>query len=522
MSISKKGYSLVFIISVLVMSSVLLTVSISVYSAYQVSRSSLIASYLDNNKQYAEKLALNTNDLFTTMQASIKAIADVVGHGSNLNQELNDLYGGNKQYFNSIFVANENRIIQARSSREMENVIGQQLTSETSMQAIRMKQPFISEPYRGLTGKYVILISSPIYDVSGNYKGFVGGTIYLEETNSLNRILNEHFFLNGSYVFVVDKTGDLIFHPDKNRLGESVIKNKMVHLALSGQSGSMKVLNTINLPFYAGYSYLSSSGWGIVSQTPTSVINKPLAELLQRMILQSLPFLLLVLLIGCLVAVRITKPLNRLSKFSEETFLNKSFHNHNKVPEIKSNIYEVRQLYQSAKTGFQQIHNHLNDLRIEIETDGLTGIANRKSFDLVLEKLINSQTPFSLILLDIDHFKSVNDTYGHLIGDDVLQYLAKIMLDLSREEDLCFRYGGEEFGVIVKSGDTELAKNVAERLRTTVEKLQSPTGKHITISLGVATYPKHEKEVKQLISNADKALYESKVKGRNRTTILNV
>jgi diguanylate cyclase (GGDEF)-like protein len=519
MMISKKGYSLVFIISVLVMLSVLLTVFISVYSAYQVSRSTLIRSYLDSNKQYAEKLALNTDGLFSTMQANIKAIADVEGHGSNISKSLDDLYGGTKQYFNSIFVVNENRIIQAVSPRNNGAVVGEQLTSATSMQAIVTKKPFISEPYRAITGKYVILISAPIYDASGSYKGFAGGTIYLEEANALNRMLNQHFFSNGSYVFVVDRTGDLIFHPDKNRLGESVIKNEAVQLALSGQSSSAKVLNSKALPFYAGYSYISSTGWGVVSQTPASIINKPLAELVQRMLLLSLPFLLLVLFIGWLVAFRIAKPLNRLSKFSEEIYLNNSSLN---IPKIKSNTYEVRQLYQGVKLGVQHIINDLKDLNFAIETDGLTGIANRRSFDIALEKLISSEIPFSLILLDIDHFKSVNDTYGHLIGDDVLRFLAKIMLDLSREEDLCFRYGGEEFGVIVKSGNTEFAKNVAERLRTTVENLQSPTGKHITISLGVASYPKHEKEVKQLISNADKALYESKVKGRNRTTMFNL
>ncbi|MBP1153668.1 MULTISPECIES: GGDEF domain-containing protein [unclassified Paenibacillus] len=161
---------------------------------------------------------------------------------------------------------------------------------------------------------------------------------------------------------------------------------------------------------------------------------------------------------------------------------------YNKLPEIKSTTYEMRQLYDSAKIALGYINKNLNDLMIETETDGLTGVPNRRSFDLTLEKLVSSQTPFSLILLDIDHFKSINDTYGHLIGDEVLQLLAKTLLDLSREADLCFRYGGEEFALIVKSKDMEIAKHVAERVRTTVEKTNNPTEKIITISLGVSIY----------------------------------
>ena len=122
-------------------------------------------------------------------------------------------------------------------------------------------------------------------------------------------------------------------------------------------------------------------------------------------------------------------------------------------------------------------------------------------------------------MLDIDFFKKVNDTFGHLKGDDVLIYLARTMKELSREGDLCFRYGGEEFAIIVPYGDAETATVIAERLRMKLESTPCPTGDAITVSLGISVYPEHGQDSKEIISAADKALYRSKSKGRNKTTV---
>ena len=99
----------------------------------------------------------------------------------------------------------------------------------------------------------------------------------------------------------------------------------------------------------------------------------------------------------------------------------------------------MKQLYQSIELAFQEIKHHIHQLDIEVQTDALTGLANRRTFDLVINEQIHNDTSFSLILLDIDFFKKVNDTFGHLKGDDVLKFLASTMQELSREGDLCFR-----------------------------------------------------------------------------------
>jgi diguanylate cyclase (GGDEF)-like protein len=149
------------------------------------------------------------------------------------------------------------------------------------------------------------------------------------------------------------------------------------------------------------------------------------------------------------------------------------------------------------------IHNHFDQLNIENRIDGLTGVANRKTFELVMQEWIVNKHPFCLILFDLDNFKTINDTYGHLKGDEVLMHVASIMQIFSRAEDLCFRFGGEEFGILVKTGNIETASSLAERLRDEIEISENPIGNAVTISLGIASYPVHAQQSSEMIAKAD-------------------
>lgn len=145
--------------------------------------------------------------------------------------------------------------------------------------------------------------------------------------------------------------------------------------------------------------------------------------------------------------------------------------------------------------------------------DGLTGLPNRRYYDRMLPKLIGANedfgTPLSLIVIDIDHFKRINDTYGHASGDSVLSALGSLISSCVRGEDTACRYGGEEFVVLMKA-DAETAADRAEAIRSKAEKLD-PAGIHITISCGVA---QHEKGSDPFVL-ADDELYRAKENGRN-------
>ncbi len=156
--------------------------------------------------------------------------------------------------------------------------------------------------------------------------------------------------------------------------------------------------------------------------------------------------------------------------------------------------------------------------------DGLTTAYNKRYFMERLAKELayarRHRAPLSLIMLDIDHFKNVNDTLGHPAGDAVLLRLSRVALDTLRTEDVFARYGGEEFAVICRGVDVQNATVVAERLRELVSSMRTQQdGREIavTLSLGVAGYPEIDVDKpEQLIAAADEALYEAKRAGRNR------
>ena len=155
-------------------------------------------------------------------------------------------------------------------------------------------------------------------------------------------------------------------------------------------------------------------------------------------------------------------------------------------------------------------------------TDKLTGIANRQVFDVLFQQ-VHSQskrrkTPLSAIMFDIDYFKEINDTYGHPTGDVILKTLAQTITQSIRESDLFFRWGGEEFLIILPDSDIDRASIVAEKIRKTVEELVitfSGKAVSVTISMGVATMSEGETS-DNLVVRSDEALYAAKKKGRNR------
>lgn len=156
-------------------------------------------------------------------------------------------------------------------------------------------------------------------------------------------------------------------------------------------------------------------------------------------------------------------------------------------------------------------------------TDALTGLNNRGVFNVEIQKEVDRAQrygrPLSLVMFDIDHFKKFNDTYGHQIGDFVLQEMGRLILINTRSNDTSSRYGGEEFALILPETNMEGALIQAERLRSAVRNHPFTTDRtcfNITVSVGVASLEEDIRDARMLIQRADEALYNAKAEGRNR------
>lgn len=169
-------------------------------------------------------------------------------------------------------------------------------------------------------------------------------------------------------------------------------------------------------------------------------------------------------------------------------------------------------------------------LRVQLQEqavrDPLTGVFNRRYFTEALEsqtaRAIRESAPYSLIILDVDHFKKVNDTYGHKCGDEVLKSLATFLVDNTRRSDIVCRFGGEEFVVLMPDAAEKDAHDRAELFRKQFEALSHSyenTQVKATFSAGVASFPIHGGSGEALLAAADEALYRSKAGGRNRVSV---
>lgn len=179
----------------------------------------------------------------------------------------------------------------------------------------------------------------------------------------------------------------------------------------------------------------------------------------------------------------------------------------------------------SSSSQVAELRKNLDSVKKEAQTDGLTGLANRKAFDRQIRNCIEdadeTKKPLVLMMLDIDHFKEFNDSHGHQVGDQVLRLVARTLTDGVKGRDFAARYGGEEFSIILTDTTLESGVKVAEALRKMVEnkevvnKTNNQNLGRITLSIGLAMYKQGE-TVSDFIERADKALYAAKEAGRNR------
>jgi len=168
------------------------------------------------------------------------------------------------------------------------------------------------------------------------------------------------------------------------------------------------------------------------------------------------------------------------------------------------------------------LKNQRDQLKYEAVHDKLTGLYNRYQLDnegyRKFKRALRQKSNMSVVMIDIDHFKDVNDNYGHIIGDEVLKSVAKLLRTNRRVEDFVVRYGGEEFLMLLEECKAENAYTIAEHLRKEIQNL-NPAGVEVTASFGIAQLKETHVSMDRLLKDADDALYQAKENGRNQVVI---
>ncbi|MFZ6696837.1 sensor domain-containing diguanylate cyclase [Stenotrophomonas acidaminiphila] len=490
----------------------------TINASYGVQRKQLIDSTLDSNFAYAKKLSKIIDEFLLSAQLQLSYAAGIVGpimdDPAELSREAARLRMMSKS-FSSIVIFDDTGRVLATSPQALQ-IQGKVIESEAVKDALRDRRPLVSEPYLSSAGNFILFVTSPIFSSNGKYLGAVGGAIYLQRENVLHRLLGQHFYEDGSYIYVVDQGGRIIYHPNSSLVGSLEKGNAIVDKVSGGHSGRLEAVNSKGVEMLAGYAAVPSVGWGVVAQRPKEATLAPLTSLMQTVLTKTLPIAFVTLVLLLWSAKSISRPLRQLADGARNIGDSEAS---KQIRDVRSWYFEARELKKALLVGLEVVQRSFLRLREDTNTDPLTKLGNRRRMQVALDGFQSAQTAFSVLSIDIDRFKIVNDTFGHDAGDVALKFLADRMVSLSRACDVPLRVGGEEFSILLPSTSLSVAANIAERLRADVEKMVIPVVGGITISIGVANWPETSTDVESVFKVADQMLYSAKRDGRNRVAV---
>lgn len=490
----------------------------AVFASYQVQREQLLDNALEANRVYAHKLAQSTQSFLVSTQQQLAYSATVIGRDPDADgvgtAEAHRLQEQTNA-FNAVMVVDQRGKVVATSPALLA-LQGKQLTSLASALAIASRAPLVSNPYVSETGKLVLTISQPVFDAARTYRGYISASIHLQEPNVLHSLLGKHYYRDGSYLYVVGQDGRLLYHPEPQRIGQPALKNDVVQAVARGEAGARHTVNSHGVHMLAGYAPVASAHWGIVAQRPVDATLQPLQHLMKTVLLNAAPLGILSLILIWFFSRQIARPLWQLASNTQNSDVGQAIAS---VTAVDTWYYEADQLQKAVLISFNALNERIGLLDQAILTDPLTGLLNRRGLERALGLLTRSEARFAVIALDIDHFKQVNDRFGHQLGDAVIAGVATLMRENSRLEDVLCRIGGEEFLILLPDIGTDTAEVVGERLRSRIHDHDFPLVGHITASIGISHFPETHPDAAQAVRQADKALYKAKADGRDRVVV---
>lgn len=499
----------------------------------------------EKHRLLAENLASPIHIYINDHKTMLKLVAGSISHDANTQ---------NNQYLKSFSGSLQHA--HAFRSLTLVGLNGKTLAGDIGKDAFQNESCFIKTRDTGKTalsniktspisGKPTFILSEPVHNKTGELSAVLMGELSIELIEELRRKIK--FGIMG-HSAIVDKTGHVIAHPNPDWMTEmrDISHLSVVKKMMAGQTGVTEFYSPfIKQDMVAGYTAVPELGWGIMVPQPKPEVEAQVAALLAENYRWGLFGLVLSLALVVPLVMWITRPINQLAS-SANVLARNNFRR--KLPELSDFApREIRQLGAALHEligGLQQSHNTINELNESLQDkvydatsqlrdantqltllsqeDHLTTLSNRRHFETLLQESLETvpdeDIQICLMLIDIDNFKTINDTYGHAAGDTVLSHIANLLKTIMRPGDLTARYGGDEF-VVQMNCAPEIGRKRAQDIRGAVEQSGIFWQEHrisVTVSIGVL-YAKASgiKDFEDLMRLADEAMYEAKNGGRN-------
>ncbi|WP_409583110.1 sensor domain-containing diguanylate cyclase [Vibrio rotiferianus] len=413
----------------------------------------------------------------------------------------------------------------------------------------------VTKPHIGVvTGEPLIALGVPIFNTSHEWRGIVGVSISIDY---LSNRLSKVKLGNSSYAWIADNFGNVVSHPDKSLIldanifdgdyigfegfGDIAIQTKQREVGyghyFDNKLGESKIVTFATIE--------TLPGWTLFVTTKESDIFLDIKALVEDVTITASLVLIVFFPIIIYLTNSVTRPIVELTKDVRNSVSSHytQFTGQSSKDEIgqlskafKNTIEEIQQYNRNLEAVVARRTNELNDANHDLELsvkllnennqkltwlamyDPLTNLFNRRALiEHVHQEFISkndSDVSMSLVLIDLDHFKAINDTYGHDVGDLVLTHIAAFLTSNLRKQDIIARWGGEEFVVMLKDTSIVQGKEIANKLREQIMLEDFSPVKALSFSAGVATFNVGE-SFDELIARADKALYLAKNAGRN-------
>lgn len=501
----------------LCLSFVFLVLFSSLHAAYRVQQGLLFEQSVRVNQAYAERLAHASDDFLRSSAAVLKSAALDLTAGqldaAVIREEFKQVMEVTKAFDALVLVDVSGSVLAASPGAVFRNV-ALPLWPEM-FQGKAVPEPMVASAFQAGEGRWMTMVATPVFAPDGAYAGFIGGGMYLQSRSALQESLDKLSYEEGTYFRIVDGSQTIIYHPEQSQIGSTAqdVATVTQQPQITGRQ-SLPEPDEINPDQeLVSLAAIPAAGWLVIAQRPTERVFANTSELLLRTLLLSLPVFALSLLAIWYLSGLIASPLRQLATAAANLDNHADFR---RIRFVKGWYVEAALIRQGLMQSFSAIGSRIRKLYQQGATDPLTGTMNRRGLDAALEEMTDAEQSVAVVMIDVDHFKAVNDRFGHAVGDEVLKAIAELIMTQARREDVVARLGGEEFVLVLPETGLEAAGQFAERLRRAVAQTVFETVGSVTVSLGVACYPEHGNDLYEALALADAALYRAKADGRNR------